>query len=166
MRNSLVFLILIISTSILELSFVNTFSHPFFLIPLTFSIGILMLHTLPVSYGVLWFIMTPFLFSAIGPLWVNAIPYIAVVIIGTILTMRVFTIRSIYALIGLGAILMTTFCSFQALIGISVSNQYSWIESWIFTNVALTILLIIGFTLIQKLKPIGALFITAQQNEY
>lgn len=164
MRNSLVFIILLIASVIIELSIINTFSYPFFLFPLTFAIGVLMLHMLPVSLGAIWFTLLPLMLSALGSESVNIIPYLVTALVGIALTMRVFTRRSSYALIGLGIILLSTFTLSSTILSIDIFSHHPTFKSFIFLAMELVVALIAGFILIQKFRPIGSLFILPRKT--
>ncbi|MBT3230328.1 hypothetical protein HN358_00890 [Candidatus Uhrbacteria bacterium] len=158
MRNSIVFTILLIVSTVVELSIINTFGYPIFLFPLTLSIGVLMLHMLPITFGIMWLLLSPMLLSMLGAESMNIIPYILVVIVGTALTMRVFTRRSVYALIGLGIILISTFTFTSGILGIDIFSGHPYLKSLGYIIFEMTILLIIGFILIQRFRPVGSLF--------
>ncbi len=164
MRNSIVFILLLIGSAVIELSVMNTLSYPFFLFPLTFSIGILILQMLPISFGILWFLLLPLVLSTLGSEPINLIPYIIVTIAGTILIMRVFTRRSIYALFGLGIILLSLFCIIQTIMGNSLFADNPWFKSFGLLMTELVVALAIGFILVQKLKPFGSLFIFPRKS--
>jgi len=164
MRNSIAFILLLIGSSIIELSVVNTLSYPYFLFPIAFSIGVLMFHTLPILYGILWFILLPIMLSILGSESINILPYIIVLIAGTTLTMRVFTRRSMYALLGLGIILISLLSGTQILFGNSPFGNNPGLGSFGWAILELIIALIVGFSLIQKLKPFGSLFLIPRKS--
>lgn len=85
-----------------EVSFLHTLSFPYFIIPLHFLIGVIVMHRSDPVLGAVWFALSGFFLSLVGFNEASSFVYIAVGAIGYFLTFKVFANRSVYALIGLG----------------------------------------------------------------
>lgn len=101
--------ILFFLSSILEMSLINALNFSFSLIPLNLILGILILHRAGAYQGVVWFLMSAVFLNLFGFNETHFVSYIVVAVVGSFLSIRFFTNRSVYALIGLGTALYTVF---------------------------------------------------------
>ncbi|PIQ67800.1 hypothetical protein COY25_01550 [Candidatus Uhrbacteria bacterium CG_4_10_14_0_2_um_filter_41_7] len=102
MLNNIFTAFIFILTAMFEVSFLHTLPFPYFIIPLHFLIGVIVMHRADPVLGAVWFAISGFFLSWVGFNEANSLTYIAVGAIGYFLTFKVFANRSVYALIGLG----------------------------------------------------------------
>lgn len=158
MRNSFIFLLLLFSSAIIELSLIHTFSYPFFLFPLCIGIGSILFHMLSIEFGILWFLFMPIILKCFGSGNISFTAYLLTAGIGALLTLRFFTRRSVYALLGLGSILLITYYVIEMIVGKDPFAHHAIMQSFIWSEGGLALFLSISFILIQKLRPFGSLF--------
>ncbi|MFH1712059.1 MAG: hypothetical protein ABH846_02375, partial [Patescibacteria group bacterium] len=95
---------------------------PLFYLPLHFIFGIIVMHRVGTTAGFFWFLATGIFINISGFDFISFIAYLAVAVFGIILTKRMFTNRSVYALEGLGASLFLIF-SIIGLLSFLFPNQ-------------------------------------------
>ncbi len=152
------FAFLFIVSSVIEASFIHTLPFPFFLFPLTFIIGILIIHRGQLALGVTWFIILGPTISWIGFDEAKIWPYIVVATLAIPLSKRVFVQRSVYAMEGLGILLFLSF----AVVNIPFSYAGSiWEASAAHLTqlILLIIVLYIAFLLLMPLERFAKNFL-------
>lgn len=113
MMQSVAIALLFIFALFTEASLIASLGKPFNAIPFLFLVGIVVMHRLQPGYGIAWFILSAIFLPTLSQdkgIW---LAYVAVAIAGSLLMDRVFTNRSIYALLGLGATLYVLFALIQ-----------------------------------------------------
>ena len=88
--------------SIFELSLIHAMNFSFALIPLNFILGVIIMHRAGAIQGAAWFIMSGLLLNFFGFDSHHWISYFTIAGVGSFLTTKFFTNRSVYALLGLG----------------------------------------------------------------
>jgi hypothetical protein len=95
--------------SFFEGTWLSSAGNPWFCFPVVMTIGILVMHRRGPISGIVWFflaaILVPFLGFSVFPSW----PYPFIGVFGVLLVLRLFSTRSIYALLGFGAILYLSY---------------------------------------------------------
>lgn len=92
-----------------QVSFLSSLAPPLSYIPLHFLVGVIIFHRADFLYGLLWFTATAALMPFFHPIAGTSIAFAVTGVAGVILTKKVFTTRSLYALLGLGISLFTVF---------------------------------------------------------
>ena len=101
MTRQFLLVILFFVTSIAQTSIMDSLVLPLNLFPLHLLVGILVLHRAGPELGASWFVASAFILPLFG---FDAFPwyaYFAVAIAGVLFTTRIFTNRSVYALVGM-----------------------------------------------------------------
>ena len=148
---------------IIELSFIHALTLPVALIPFHFLVGVIVMHRSGVETGALWFVASAFLLPLFGFDSTLGIAFLAVAVVGPLLTTRVFTTHSVYALEGLGLSLFFVIffisAMFQLLkVPFSLNHQ-------IYTLLFLVIGLYLGFFVSRLVERLGAQFIVLDRKE-
>ncbi len=136
--------------AVVQMSLINTLPEPFSLLPLHFLVGITVLHRAGYEYGFFWFISSSLILPLLGFEMAYFWTYWIIGVCGAFFSTKVFTTRSVYALIGLGSSLFVIFLFLNWLPKIAVSvfieNQLN--NTLKFTEIFISlILLIIGLYL-------------------
>lgn len=112
-----------LSTAI-QTSLVHSLPRPFSFFPIHVIVGLLIAHRTGPQNGVIWFLLTlPFVWSGLQPgttwsyLWLAGSSYF--------LISRLFTTRSVYALIGLGLTVIVPYLAINLLFD---RLTFSWLE--------------------------------------
>lgn len=151
MRSSLIFLILIISSVVIESSILQTFFYPINLISLGFVIGVILFHSLPMSYGIAWFVLYPIVQLVFGFTYMPIITFPLLAIIALLLLQRSFARRSIFGLFGFAITLYTCMLFINWVLGFDLYSHYPPIQSLSLLIIINIILLFLGFSIVQKL---------------
>ena len=109
MLNDIGIACLFLLSAFLDVTLIHALGEPLALLPLHFIIGVIVLHRGGAVSGALWFGFSALLLPMIGFDSGTLLGYVATGALGFVLTKRVFTNRSVYALVGLGAALYTAF---------------------------------------------------------
>lgn len=109
MLNDLGIAFLFLLSAFVDVTLIHALGDPIALLPLHFIVGVIVLHRGGPISGALWFGFSALLLPVIGFDNGTLLGYVATGALGFILTKRVFTNRSVYALVGLGAALYTSF---------------------------------------------------------
>lgn len=127
MLNDLAIACVFLLSAFVDVTLVHALGEPLALIPLHFIVGVIVLHRGGASSGALWFGFSALLLPVIGFDSGTVLGYVATGALGFVLTKRVFTNRSVYALVGLGAALYT---SFAIVNGVFLLITKRLIEPW------------------------------------
>ncbi len=99
----IILLTLVVCVVTVEVSVLTAWPTPFSLLPLSFLFGILLMQFVGSGYGTLWLVLSGILLEFVGlPDGPHALSYALAALAGWFLTQRVFTNRSVYAMMGLG----------------------------------------------------------------
>lgn len=101
--------ILFLASAIVQVSFINSLGFPLFLFPLHFILGLLIFHRTKPELGVAWFIFSAFTLPLFGFDQFAAWSYILLAVLGVFFTRKLFTTRSLYALLGFGVSMFVIF---------------------------------------------------------
>jgi len=117
------------------------------------------MHRVGLTAGALWFVASGFLLNISGFIIISFLAYLAVAVVGVLLTMKIFTNRSVYALGGLGIGLYLTFSIVGSLVLLFPQHTPAGVEtfgSYVSTRftelIFLTIGLYLGFVAARYLK--------------
>lgn len=105
-----------------EASLISSLGAPLSAAPVLFFVGVVVMHRSSPSYGAAWFALSALLLPRVSQdagVWVA---YLAVGVAGTLLMSRVFTNRSVYALLGLGATLYVIFAAIRFFLGAEIGR--------------------------------------------
>jgi hypothetical protein len=149
---------LFIVSIIAQISFIHSLPYPFTLLPLHFIIGIIVMHRSNDQSGIIWFIATPLFIQLFASFTFEAFwAHIAVALFGYLLTSRIFTTRSVYALEGLGLSLFTAFALSNAIIHLfNIPVQLLSVSELFYSLLFLIIGLYIGFTIAKYIEHLAA----------
>lgn len=151
------FAILFLASAVFDAAFIHALGAPLAWIPFHFIAGVLVLHRSTEASGALWFLASALVLPFFGFEYGHPIAYVAVAGLGVVLMRRIFTNRSVYALIGLG---LTLYVAFAVVNGFTLLlngvNHYGITWGALVRQEALTLLFIIfglygGFVLLRVL---------------
>lgn len=145
----------------IELSLIHAFNNVLAVIPFHLIVGIIVLHRAGNELGALWFIATAILAPWLGFELIPGFVYLVIALVGPLLTARVFTTRSIYALEGLGFSLFSI--SLLTNFFLSIFNRPFSLGHQLYALAFLVIGLYLGFFVARLLERISAQFIVLQK---
>lgn len=123
----------------IQTSFIFTLPTPLHAIPLALMAGVLIVHRTERVYSILWFagcaILLPIFDTSPGTFFA----YLSAGLAAWILEQRIFTSRSLYALIGLGTSVYTVFTAVRVLFAIIFSRDVGGLLSDSFFGILLMI---------------------------
>lgn len=125
MLNDFLLAMLFCLSALVQVSLVASLNSSLALFPLHFIIGIVVLHRSGITAGSLWFVSSALFLPLIGfrgGVWFS---YFCVAILGIMLSKKIFTNRSVYALEGLGIVLFCLFTLLNLIFGLLIPAWYN-----------------------------------------
>lgn len=149
--------ILFLVSAAVDVTFIHALREPLALLPLHFIIGVIVFHRSDEFSGGLWFAISSVFLPVFGFEPSTVVAYLAMAFLGALLTRRIFTNRSVYALVGLGASLYFFFALINAIIFALFPPDYgfhlgSYIASELLSLLMLIVGLYLGFILVGRVK--------------
>ncbi|MDP2631519.1 MAG: hypothetical protein Q8P30_01980 [Candidatus Uhrbacteria bacterium] len=145
--------LLFILSILFQVSFIDALYEPLNAIPAHFIIGVLVMHRGDALHGIAWFIISGFALKIFGFDSALTISYIAVAFIGALLATRMFANRSVYALEGLGILMLLVFILVNAipeLLNYSITADYFY--SYNHALISVIVGLYLGFLVARNLE--------------
>lgn len=165
MMSDALLVVIFFTSAFLQVSFFPALVFPLSAIPLHFILGVVILHRHGLYSGTAWFTLSGLFFVIFGESLTLIISFGLIALMGVILTKKIFTNRSLYALEGLGITLFLVFITTNLIWSLAATlispasraafKLSSFLAEAGFGFLTLIILLYLGFFLARYLENLG-----------
>ncbi len=151
MKNSIIFIALLIACVVIDSTVIASSFYPISLLPISLIVGIIIFHYFPVEYGMFWFICLPFAYFGFGFFNKSMFIYPLLSIVGFLFVKKSFTRHSMTGLLGLGISLLLIQNFSYALIEFNNFAYFDYLWSLVYELLMLIVALFLLYTMMQKI---------------